>query len=39
VFIIIKINDYENEKSKTDTDYYKWDGAEKGLLVGVGYHY
>ena len=30
--------DYENRKT-TDLDYYKWDGTESGLLLGVGYHF
>ena len=30
--------DYENH-SETSLDYYKWDGTESGLLLGVGYHF
>ncbi len=30
--------DYESG-SKSDLDYYKWDGDQQGILVGVGYHF
>ncbi|MEH6579475.1 MAG: hypothetical protein V7731_20605 [Amphritea sp.] len=30
--------DYENN-NRDDLDYYKWDGKESGLLLGIGYHF
>lgn len=30
--------DYDNNKT-SELDYYKWDGTESGLLLGVGYHF